>query len=80
VNPRNRLTPPTGHVDGDTGAHLRPVLARAAEVGRGPAGLVRLLRVRGTGDEALGRLAGELSRAVRRAGVSETLVEPGRAG
>ena len=72
--------PPRGNGSGDGAAHLLPVLARAAELGRGPAGLVRLLRARGTGADALARLAGDLNAAVRRAGVSETLVESGRAG
>jgi hypothetical protein len=80
MNPRSHLTSPAGHVGGVSDSHLRPVLARAAELGRGPAGLVRLLRVRGTGDEALGRLAEELSRAVGRAGVTETLAESAHPG
>jgi hypothetical protein len=63
---------------GPSAAYFRPVLARAAELGRGPAGLVGLLRVRGTGDSALAQLAGELNRAVREAGVDETRIEFGR--
>src|SRR5215213_5263702 len=80
VDTRCNPTPPRGDGDGDRAAHLRPVLARAAELGRGPSGLVRLLRVRGTGDEARARLAEELSRALARAGVTETLAESARPG
>ena len=61
------------------GARLLPVLARALDTGRGPAGLMRLLRARGCeksgSGEALGRLAGDLNRVVRRSGVQETLAE-----
>jgi len=64
-----------GRGSGDGAAHLRPVLARAAELGRGPAGLIRLLRTRGTGDKDQARLAEELSHAVGRTGVAETLAE-----
>lgn len=69
-----------GSFVGESPAHLLPVLARAAELGRGPAGLVRLLRARGAGNDTLTRLAGELNRVVRRAGVGETLVDGGRPG
>jgi len=62
-------------VSREGGTYLDPVLARAAELRRGPAGLLRLLRARGTGEEARARLAKELDRAVGRAGVRETLVE-----
>jgi hypothetical protein len=56
-------------------ARLMPVLARALETGRGPAGLVGWLNDRGAAPATVARLAGELDRAVRRAGVAETLRE-----
>jgi hypothetical protein len=79
MSTQKNLNPGTGgRQSGDRSARLRPVLARAAELGRGPAGLMRLLRARGAGDKARARLAEELSRAVGRAGVGETLAESAR--
>ena len=57
---------------------MTPILARALELRRGPAGLVRWLadRPAGPGGSAdVARLAAELNQVVRRAGVAETLVE-----
>ena len=60
-------------------ARLVPVLTRAIEVGHGPPALMRWLSGR-LGEThpsagAVTRLAAELTRAVRRAGVAETVVE-----
>jgi hypothetical protein len=60
-------------------ARLVPVLNRAIELGHGPPALMRWLsgRVDGARPAAgtVTRLAAELTRAVRRAGVTETLAE-----
>ena len=60
-------------------ARLVPVLTRAIELGHGPPALMRWLSAR-VGESrppagAVPRLAAELTRAVRRAGVAETLAE-----
>ncbi len=57
------------------GGRLTPVLARALETGRGPGGLAHWLAARGATPATVARLAGELDRAVRRAGVTDTLRE-----
>ena len=66
---------------GGAGRSLAPVVARALELGQGPPGLVRWLNDRGAkpgprGDAAdVVRLAADLGRVVRQAGVAETRVE-----
>lgn len=59
----------------DGAARLVPVLARAIETGQGPPRLLRWLaeQPRGSGPPNVARLAAELNRAVRRAGVAETV-------
>ena len=61
---------------------LVPILVRALELGRGPPGLLHWLAGRLPPDlgtrpppAAVARLAAELNRLLRRAGVTETVVE-----
>jgi hypothetical protein len=58
---------------GDGARRLTPVLARAMELGRGSPALVRWLEQKGADSPT--RLASELNRVVRRAGVMETIRE-----
>jgi len=62
----------------DEATRLVPVLVRALETGRGPPGLMSWLAGRhgaGAPDRTVTELAAELNRALRRAGVTETLAD-----
>lgn len=68
-------------VSSGAGRSLTPVVARALELGQGPPGLIRWLNGQGAkpgprADAAdVVRLAAELGRVVRQAGVAETRVD-----